>query len=534
MSLLYGTVLVFGAWGAGAQPPAPAGTTSIGGDQYAQLTVTLTITSTSNNQVAPKLSLNDCPKEGGGWDLDTGDFFSGDREATIGVQIVSPDGSTQVLNPVDLVVTRSLLSSKCSINIDHIEYNSPLWYVRTANGSQFHVTGISTTSKSIDPTTLDQVAQFLTAVAPLAGVPAPAVQVGVNAAKNIPVGTATKNTDGLYLAVTAGAHPIKTWTVTDVLPEKNYDVVLTAKLSSVDTVIPAPGGSWDDKSTPGDVLRANFPVAGNLPGGPAQPLGNYINSFATAELLQFNNANSPATAALACNNLKRKIDNIRLSDSDEALVMWALIKNHNEIPDGSTADLLSVRCLEGLERKLPQVLRSVPTPKRPASAVEMASKAERADLLLHFFVDATWNEREDYGNDLFHFPAVLNDAEVLLGGNKSLEGMDSWQVYLSDKDKPILKKIGCYAYVANDGANWVSKLGADSVMLAIGQTPSGKEVALTFAFTQAQPDGDTSIERIDVSDNLSASAKTVLVKAYAKGFCGRAGNPFKPALLFGN
>jgi hypothetical protein len=525
--------------------PAPA-TPMIERGGYVRLEVTLTTTVDDKT-----ITFSDaCPKQSL-WGIDLKSLLSGSKNVTLGVSIASPGLDAIEFTPVAIDKKRSGLlglSKSCNVMIDQMRYLSPAYFVRSYENQQFSVAPTFTQVNGVNPGLAATIDTALSIAAQLASVPVETAkpfqasvksalgQVAVSGNEKLPkrplikLGPVPADTD--FQWQTKGLFTVKD-------AEKPLDVVLTARLIPVATLIPdpAPDAAGQVKWSVSDVLSSPFaanlaPVA--IPGG---TLRSYVSTVSNTDLANFHISATKTEASNSCDPILTRIRAMGLSDRDAALLIWAVV--HDRAPAAvSTFDIDHLDCLKDAWQyaptsvvasrvTAPPVAKPVATPGRPTTVKRMKATTQVDDAFAIFFRTSIWTERRKVGTALFHYPAQYKDTgSLLFDATSDLENVDQW-LAIHTAATPIADRIGCYTYVPAADASGKSLMYAVAEMVAEKASP---QALLLVTFANVADGDDAQIESIEVTASVSDEQKGKILAANGS-LCSSG---YKPALVFGN
>jgi hypothetical protein len=515
-------------------------TEKIGIDDYVQLRVALYVPGDS-------IVLDYCPK-GSIWGVDFDNLTKGDTVANVGVAIDAPS-----LPPIGL---RPILFSRksagflgwardCELTADAIQYRSPLYYVHRNAGLEFAVSPSLTTASGLSPQIRATLKTAAKATMALSGVPAAtaAPYLGVlDKGLEGSIENRQQFTKHLFIASEQVRKPI-VWTAGNVLEHgkggRNLDMVLVAQLVPMPAIVQRPddNGEWQ----PSYVLNSAFNVGANdIPPGD-RTLGGHVSRIATKELMEFSEAASEEAANIACNAVASRVESIGLSDRDAALTIWALAHRRSELGKATTAEVDEMRCLASRWPALSAagITRRPPTPSlEPPTLRQMKSTAEIDDQLAMFFRSSSWVEQRRYGEALFNYPLEYSDpASVVMRESTAVENVNGWLVNEFERDRPLLARVGCYAYFEAPSAELPAKARGESTMMAIGEVEGSppemtrREVLIRMSFSPTAKDVDPRISKVAVETEVPAGARASMLQALGSNSTCRSG--YQPKLLFG-
>ena len=514
------------------QPSADSGT--IQSDGYVQLEVKL---QTSDPQ--GPTTFNFCPDESL-WTVDLKALLSGAKQATLGITITDPQLQKMSLTPFSVVTQRAGifgLNRHCTVSIDEIQYHSPVVSVRRHPGKFFAVGPSYGVTTTVNAGIIDTTKAAVGLATTFAGVPVETATAANNAVANMLNGIGVANTQVItkYLPIKAGPVPPvsdTTWTATGAIGGGKgspvRDLILTARLVSIDSLIPPVGNppAWTATS----VLTSPYVILDTAV-NPTETIGGHMQAIDSADLNNFAQANSVQAAANACTGIKGKVDGLGLSLGDSALLMWAL--THNNPPVGvSSYDIDQLQCLKDSWANVPPAVLATKVttalaPPKPAGVQPTVRQMEAAtqinDAFANFFVTGTWSQRKNIAGSLFSYPVTYSDPKGLLAPSTQVANVDQW-LELHRDETPIVKKIGCYSYVPS------TKTGDKSIMYAIADLPAGnKQVVVTASFASAVPGADATVDTLAIDDSISDQERSVMLAAQSGKQCASG---YAPALIF--
>ncbi|WP_034158039.1 hypothetical protein [Sphingomonas sp. ERG5] len=520
-------------------------TEQISADSYVQLRVAAYIPNSLN-----QVTLDRCPKDQL-WGFNLKKIARGDTHQTLGLRIDLPNAPSVTLDPLDFSRKSGGLfqADSCTLTVDAVRYRSPLYFVRRSPNRQFVVSPTLASSNALSQSVrsgLQSVVGLLTSVS---GVPAVAAAPYLATIKTTLDGADVSSDQTFVSRFEIEPGPVEKefrWVIPGAITGVGrnaaaLDIVLIAQVVPVATIIPAPTGNvW----TTGTVLNSAF----NFAGTDDATLGSYLTSYASTEIINYTNANSAEAAELACGSLAQKIDTVGLSDRDGALALWAQVQRRVSLGKAERAEVDNMACMETAWASLAPlgIARTPKTPPPPPPPVtraptvmQMKAATDIDQVLPLTFTSAAWSDQKPYAQRLFAYPLTLNDASALMTrGSGTITSVDGWLINEFDRDRPLLNKIGCFAYfdIAADKTGYAAGQGSRSLVLAVGElgggTNKGKEVALQLSFGAVTTDGGAQVEQIDVLPDLSTAARSAM--RLATGSSSQCRSGYAPNLLFGS
>ncbi len=494
-------------------------TEQISADSYVQLRVAAYIPNSLN-----QVTLDRCPKDQL-WGFNLKKIARGDTHQTLGLRIDLPNAPSVTLDPLDFSRKSGGLfqADSCTLTVDAVRYRSPLYFVRRSPNRQFVVSPTLASSNALSQSVrsgLQSVVGLLTSVS---GVPAVAAAPYLTTIKTTLDGADVSSDQTFVSRFEIEQGPVEKefrWVIPGAITGVGrnaaaLDIVLIAQVVPVATIIPAPTGNvW----TTGTVLNSAF------------------------------NFNSAEAAELACGSLAQKIDTVGLSDRDGALALWAQVQRRVSLGKAERAEVDNMACMETAWASLAPlgIARTPKTPPPPPPPVtraptvmQMKAATDIDQVLPLTFTSAAWSDQKPYAQRLFAYPLTLNDASALMTrGSGTITSVDGWLINEFDRDRPLLNKIGCFAYfdIAADKTGYAAGQGSRSLVLAVGElgggTNKGKEVALQLSFGAVTTDGGAQVEQIDVLPDLSTAARSAM--RLATGSSSQCRSGYAPNLLFGS
>lgn len=217
--------------------------------------------------------------------------------------------------------------------------------------------------------------------------------------------------------------------------------------------------------------------------------------------------------------------------------MWAV--THSRPPVALRRDQVdNLYCLGDSWNNVPAPLRETrvpppppPQPSTPPPSVGVPPTTKRMqaatqinDAFARFFVVPNWTDRRGYAESLFAYPAAYADPKsVLMAGNTTLANPDQW-LALHTSGTAIARKVGCYAYIPSTAA------GQRSLMYAVAEpAPAGAgssaQVLLIATFADSPSEVDAKIDRLEVSDSITADQRDQITRANPGGQCSSGWAP---------
>lgn len=508
-------------------------------DGYARVNIVLTVADEDQQHI----TFDQCPDQPlFGEDIKA--FVGGtDDQGAIGVTASAPGGFSVTVTPIAIDISRGFLGfgRGCSTTVDRVIFQSPLFPIRPNVGQTVHVMPVLTRSKSVDVSVIASVDKLIDLAQPYINVPT-AVAGQVKQASDAllkNMGVSNKDGEGAYLQILSNAPaPTKGWDIPGLL--KGGKVVhIEAQIVPQDNIITTPDdGRW----SPDAVLNTSFPVDPTTGGSMAgETLRAYFETKYSKDVGPFEKPTSIDGLTAACTPIERDTREFGFSARDRALLMWALV--HAEAADAISADpaVDTIPCVASVKYDLPPgVLAPIGIAATQDQMEHTAYVGADGKSLPYFFTTDKWDDKSAAGEALFSYESsvTIADSKSLLLSNQKLISNSDWLAIRDSRDGPYMSHLGCYVFIPYKAgqSNLASKLGTQSIMLAIGQgaptsaNGGGSEAAIVFSFAPAPAGGSAAkIDRIDISDALSDDASGLLKHAFPQ----QCAQGWKPHILFG-
>jgi len=458
----------------------------------------------------------------------------------LGFSVVTPSGTKFEATPVAISIEKKITGNKCHIRLNQVTYLSPLVSISGGPASTFSVTPTIYKRDKPEENLIAGAAGLVQAAANAAGAPE-AIAKAAGAGISNTLSGAGSNQSGEYgvdfpLNPAAGAKSERTWEADIELNGDLKKIVIRASLENVASVFKPS----DSRLIPNSFLNTS----------PSTLLGTKLITDAAGDKVglwvitntagdaygQFTSKSNAADAATYCQTIYQNLTNkAGLSPLDSALLVWSIARNHPILGGQGikTKNIEQLPCVRDQEKILNNVgvtlLQIQPEiVKIPADKGRMVAAAEgEAASLASFFNSTSDVDRTDVAKRIFSDKPQFTDPTTVIftHSGRMLDNNSDWRFVIADVTKPLVSKIGCYAYFP--GAT-----GGDSLMWAIIASPNGKEQAARITFEPvASSDEAARIARLDISSTLSSSDRNAIQTKRQSAACGPDRN-WKPDLLF--
>lgn len=500
-----------------------------------------------------------CPKNGifskdGDFGKTLSELVKSDRTYNIGFTVLTPSGKQIQLTPMEISIKKVLLGpSKCNIKIERIEYVSPLFASAANPLMNFRFEPAIYVREKPSTDLIKATGDALKGILTIAGAPE-----AVGAAASGLVANTLEGAGVNYSASYAVQIPIlppasgtseATWRADTGLTGEKKQLKIHAYLENVASLL-RPNDAKLTKTTFEDANADRImgaPFLPNFGDGTLSDIDGLV-TFATrntADYAAFKAAPSAVLANGPCNNIYALLGSYGLTETDRALVVWALARSHPNLggKKDPTLNIEQQTCIKTREATLKSVgivlIDNATTSWISAKLGDLRSMLELDDIYAVFFKGADDLATVTAAQQLFVAQPGFEDSEAIIFNTTSqtLSSNTVFRLYDRTKDSPLLSKFGCLTYFPSETPMPVAENSTPSVVWGIGLTPDDREVAVKAAIPPAKVDGGTKtqepfkISRLEVRQNLDASTREAIVAARKGAACG---GDWKPKLLFGS
>lgn len=515
----------------------------IGSDDYVQLMVAVVVPRDGNT-----IKLNKCPKKGHLWNISFDGLVEGDKTTTLGMTISGPVIPASTYAPITMTTKPKWIigGSSCVVEIDPIQYRSPLFGVRRYETQAFKVEPVYSRSSAMSEQIRADVSKLALGIATVSGVSAlsagPYLSTLDTGLKSL--GFDNKERISHYFPIRSGvASKPEIWEIPDALTSPKgkgppLSAFIVAQLIPVATAISKPNhvASW----RPGTVLNAPYRTSASMAPG-SDTLSAYLYSIAGKEIDDYNSA-PPAAADQACKALANKVDAVGLSEHDSSLAMWAISRSRVDRGFSTEQQVDALSCMRDRwdALKLAGIEKSIPsTPISSPDTEQMKRASYIDDDLATFFVTESWDVRKTLATRLFAYPTAYTDTNKrMMLESTTLEGREGWAANAFGRDRPLLTKLGCYAYFEGTKTHPFAELAGQSIMVAFGELPSPQvdgprqEVMLQLNFAPTPLGERARLNGVILHENVSEDVRLDVLSRYSQ--LNRCNSGYRPKLLFGS
>lgn len=480
-----------------AAMPAPAPPTTayvMNPELYAQLRVRISYEGRAAN------NMDLCPTEGFGVG-DWKNILKGDRLTTSGFTVTTPDGAVISMEPMAVRSQTNFFGTKCSTALLEREYRSPLYALQSHASGKFEVRTSTHRRDKPDENITSLISDAVHLVGLASGTTAPL-------AKPIADQTATLlSASGPNLSSITGAdiyltNPNVPEPYSGVLRLRNLEIPvrITVHLENRASIFNSATALTQAAFAglnPHLILQTPLvpPSAGVAP----QTVDAFLMSRQTAAYNQVINATTMAALESGCANLEQTVRTAGLTNTDQVLVLWALISQNRHLSADQRDQAKCLRdrktYLDGVGVNLTDPVE-IPDPEPTARAstsgemlVAVAPSGESDNLVRFFKLNS---DHEPLADTLFGYPVALQDPDnVLMPPNRRpVAHPASWTAYAVARDRPFFTNFGCYAY-GGEAGEWRARARAEGA-----DGPRDYVVTLSF---RTGPDGKALIHGISLT-----------------------------------
>jgi len=468
---------------------------------YAQLRVRISY----GGQAATNMNL--CPREGFGVE-DWKNILKGDRLTTAGFTVTAPDGQVISLEPMAVRSRGNIFGVNCNTALLEREYRSPLYALQTHASDKFEVKTSTHRRDRPDENVTDLIGRVVQLVGMTSGTTAPLAKPVADETRRILAasGPDLSSTTGSDIFLSAPTLP-EAYTGTLMLGNREIPVRITVHLqnrASIFNDATALSPAAFAGLTPDLILQTRLVPPSS--GVSQQTVQAFLMARQSAAYSQIRNATTMDTLQSGCGNLEQTLTEAGLTNTDQLLILWALISKNIGLDQAQREQARCLRdrqtYLDGVGVKLadPVIDLPPPPPSRASSSGEMlvaVAPSGDSDNLVRFF-----KLNSDHGalaDTLFAYPLALQDPDSVLmpADRRPVAHPDSWAAYAVARDRPFFTNFGCYSYGGETG-EWRARARIEG--------PDGpRDYALTLSF-RTGPDGKALIHGVALAPAATTPA----------------------------
>ncbi|WP_148216867.1 hypothetical protein [Phenylobacterium zucineum] len=459
-----------------------------------------------------------------------------DRTLTVGFTATPPGYAAAELTPAEISIEDKFWGpSKCNIRMEKMEYVSPLFDTVTYSALGFRIAPSARVRNKPTQDLVKASSDFAGLLAGLAKAPAPVVTKIKGAVTNTLEGAGDNQVANLAVTLsvnpTLGSVTNPKWEADTGLGGQKKTLRIEARLENVASLFALEEPKlrpdlFKDQSADGILNTPLLRDASNTPTTVRDVVQDALKG--SNDLQTFTAATSAATAQPACANISMRLGTLGMTETDQALVLWAMARTHANLGGKTEADknLEQTACLKAKKDKLSAVgvsLLETPPPPPPKGAhpttTQMRSAVELDSAYAHFFVTPNGAEWLEHARQLFtDKPTVIDADKRIFKATPPDLSTDTFRYFTNEGAGPLLTKVGCYAYLPSDGPDVASQFWA------IGVTPQDTEVAIRGAFAPSTSDS-FEINRLEISSQLADADRAKIQAARKSAPCAKDWHP---------